>query len=58
MFIVLDEFSMKQIRLFFALIWSFDKWDVLTFGQHVRKQWSLPAVIMGRPGGSVKSERV
>ena len=26
--------------------------DVRTYGQHVRKQWSLPAVTVGRPSGS------
>ena len=26
-----------------------------TYGQHVQKQWSLPAVTVGRPSGSIKT---
>ena len=28
-------------------------WKVEVDGQHVRKQWSLPAVTVGRPSGSI-----
>ena len=31
-------------------------WKVGTDGQHVRKQWSLSAVTVGRPSGSIEGE--
>ena len=36
----------------------FEKWgrtDGRTDGRHVQKQWSLPAVTVGRPRGSIDS---
>ena len=30
--------------------------DGLTYGQHERKQWSLPAVTLGWPSGSIKTK--
>ena len=37
----------------------FEKWGRTygwTYGQYVRKQWSLPAVTLGWPSGSIKRE--
>ena len=45
--------SSKQCFVFtlFSFAWF---WDVRTYGRHGRKQWSLPAIIVGRPSGSKK----
>ena len=42
-------------RCFLLFCFSrFEKWG-RTYGQHVRKQWSLPAVTLGWPSGSMRN---
>ena len=42
----------------FAKFWKVGTDDVCMYGQHVQKQWSLSAVTMGRPSGSIIKAKI